>query len=179
MDKPMSNVHFFFMSLGFIFRDLLFSPKSKLLEMGILETGNCVLDYGCGTGSYSMVAAQLVGNSGRVYALDIQPLAIRRVEKFAFKKKLQNVRTIHSDCATGLENDTIDIIFLFDTFHDLNDPGRVLKELHRVLRMKGILCVNDHHMKEEQILSEITKNHLFTLSRKHKTFYLFSKLQKD
>ena len=134
MDKPMSNIHFFFMSLGFIFRDLMFSPKSKLIELDIIGAGNHILDYGCGTGSYSIVAAQLVGNSGRVYALDIQPLAIRRLEKFASKKRLKNVKTIHSDCSTGLENDIIDVILLFDTFHDLNDPGGVLKELHRVLK---------------------------------------------
>lgn len=177
MDRRMRNAHFACMRLCFGFRDLLFPPKSKLIELGIIGAGNHILDYGCGTGSYSIVAARLVGDSGRIYALDIQPLAIQRLEKLISKKRLKNVKTIHSDCATGLEKDTIDVILLFDTFHDLNDPDGVLKELHRVLKLKGILCVNDHHMKEDQILSEITKNHLFTLSRRHKTSYLFSKLQ--
>lgn len=176
MDKPMRNAHFALMRLGFGFRDLLFPPKSKLIELGIIGTGNHILDYGCGTGSYSIAAARLVGNSGRVYALDLQPLAIQRLEKFASKKRLKNVKTIHSDCATGLENDTIHVILLFDTFHDLNDPDGVLEELHRVLKLKGILCVNDHHMKEDQILTKITRKHLFALSRKHKKSYLFSKV---
>ncbi len=176
MDRPMSNVHFFLMRIGFVFRDLLFSPKTKLIELGIIGAGDYILDYGCGTGSYSIVAARLVGDSGRIYALDIQPLAIQRLEKLVSKKRLKNVKTVHTDCATGLDNDTVDVILLFDTFHDLNDPEGVLKELHRVLKLNGCLCVNDHHMKEDQILSEITKRHLFILSRRHKTFYLFSKL---
>lgn len=175
MHKPMSNLHFVFMSLGFGFRDLLYPPKTRLIELGILEEGDSVLDYGCGTGSYSIAAAQLVGESGKVYGLDIQPLSIRRLDKLASQKRLKNVNTIHSDCATGLENGTIDVILLFDTFHDVDRPEGLLKELHRVLKPEGILCFNDHHMKEDQILSGITQNDLFTLSRKHKKNFLFSK----
>ena len=115
-------------------------------------------------------------NSGKVYALDIQPLSIQKIKKSVLKKRLKNVKAIQSNCATSLENDTIDVVLLFDTFHNLNAPEGVLKELHRALKPKSILCVNDHHMKEGQILSEITKNHLFTLSRRHNKFYLFSKL---
>jgi ubiquinone/menaquinone biosynthesis C-methylase UbiE len=176
MDRPMRDVHFAFMRLCFGFRDLLFPPKPKLIELGIIGAGNHILDYGFGTGSYSIVAGRLVGDSGRIYALDIQPLAIQRLEKLISKKRLKNVMTIHTDCATGLEQDTIDVILLFDTLHGLNDSDGVLRELHRVLKLNGLLCVNDHHMKEDQILSEITQSHLFILSRRHKTFYLFSKL---
>ena len=49
MDKPMRNARFALMSLGFGFRDLLFPPKSKLIELGIIGVGNHILDYGCGT----------------------------------------------------------------------------------------------------------------------------------
>jgi ubiquinone/menaquinone biosynthesis C-methylase UbiE len=164
------------MSLGFIFRDLLFSPKSKLLELGIVKAGDYVLDYGCGTGSYSIAAARLVGNSGRVYALDIHSLSTQKIKKSVSKKKLKNVMTIQSDCATGLESNMIDVVLLFDTFHNLDEPGGILKELHRVLKPRGILCFNDHHMNEEQILSEITKDHQFALSRRHKKSYLFSRV---
>jgi ubiquinone/menaquinone biosynthesis C-methylase UbiE len=176
MDKPISNLHFVFMSLGFGFRDLLYPPKTKLIELGIIEEGDSVLDYGCGTGSYSIAAAQLVGESGKVYGLDIQPLSVRRLDKLALQKRLKNINTIQSDCATGLENDTIDVILLFDTFHDLDNPEGLLKELHRVLKAEGILCFDDHHMKEDEILSGITQSNLFTLSRKHKRTFLFSKV---
>jgi len=176
MVTPMKNAHFVFMSLGFGFRDLLFPPKSKLIQLGIIGAGDHILDFGCGTGSYSIAAARLVGSSGMVYGLDIHPLSIQKTKKSVLKKRLKNVKTIQSNCATGLEDDTIDVVLLFDTFHHLNDPEGVLKELHRVLKTKGILCANDHHVQEDQILSEITKNHLFALSRRHKTSHLFSKL---
>ena len=56
-----------------------------LNEAGI-EPGFCVLDYGCGPASYMVPLAQLVGTSGEIHALDIHPLAIKRVQKKATQK---------------------------------------------------------------------------------------------
>lgn len=172
MDKRMSNLHFRFMSFGFRFRDLLLPPKKKLNEVGI-RPGYHLLDYGCGPGSYSIAAAELVGDSGKVYALDINPLGIQRVQNIASKKGFRNIETICSDCATGLEDGTIDVVLLYDTFHGLSDPDGVLKELHRVMKPSSILAFSDHHMKEEEILSEITETNLFKLSRKGKRSHIF------
>lgn len=63
-------------------------------------------------------------------------------------KKLANVETIHSDCKTGLPDNSVDAVLLYDTFHDLSDPDGVLEELHRVLKPDGILSFSDHHMKK-------------------------------
>ena len=174
MDKPMSNIHFKFMSFGFKFRDLLLPPKNKLNEVGI-KLGFHILDYGCGPGSHSIAAAQLVGNSGKVYALDIHTLGIKRVQDIASDKGITNIKTIFSDCATGLEDGSIDVALLYDTFHNLTDPDGVLKELHRILKPNSILSFSDHHMKEDKIVSEITKKGLFKLSRKEKRSYIFLK----
>ena len=78
MNKPMSDFDFRFMSFGFKFRDLFLPRENILKEVGI-KPGFYILDYGCGAGSYTIPAAQLVGNSGKVYALDIHPLAVQRV----------------------------------------------------------------------------------------------------
>ncbi len=170
----MPNLGFRFMSLAFKFRDFLLPRKDVLKEVGI-KPGFHILDYGCGPGSYSVIAAELVGPTGKVHALDIHPLAVRRVQDIASKRRLTNVATICSDCATGLENATIDVVLLYDIFHHLSDPQAVLKELHRVLKPDGILSFSDHHMKEDEILSKITDKGLFKLSRKAKKTYRFSK----
>jgi len=75
MDKPMSNFDFKFMSLGYKFRDL-FLPRLNILEEVGIKPGFHVLDFGCGPGSYIIPLAKLVGESGKVYAMDIHPLAI-------------------------------------------------------------------------------------------------------
>ena len=174
MDKPMSDLHFRFMSFGYKFRDFLKPRKNVLWEVDI-SPGFHVLDYGCGPGSYSILAAELVGTTGKVYALDIHPLAVKRVQNVASKKGLTNIETIRSDCATGLENSSVDIVLLYDTFHALSDPDAVLEELHRVLRSNGILSFSDHHMKEDEIVSRLTNRGLFSLSGKGEMTYTFLK----
>jgi ubiquinone/menaquinone biosynthesis C-methylase UbiE len=57
----------------------------------------------------------------------------------------------------------------------LGAQNLVLQELNRVLRPTGTLAFSDHHMKEAEILSKMTKDSLFKLMRKAKYMYLFSK----
>ena len=174
MDKPVSDFHFKFMSFGYKFRDLFLPRKNTLKEVGI-KPGFHVLDYGCGPGGYIIAAAELAGKSGKIYALDIHPLAIETVQNMASKKQLTNVETICSDCETGLPDNSVDVVLLYDTLHTLSDPNGVLEELHRVLKPNGILSFSDHHMEENEIVSEVTNRGLFRLSRKGERTYSFLK----
>jgi ubiquinone/menaquinone biosynthesis C-methylase UbiE len=176
MDKPKPNFDFKLMSFGYKFRDFFLPRMNTLKEAGI-KPGFHVLDYGCGPGSYIIPLAELAGKSGKIYALDIHPLAIQRVQSIASKKQLRNVKTICSDCKTGLPDNSVDVVLLYDTFHVLNDPNGVLKELHRVLKTNGVLSFSDHHMKENEILSRVTNGGLFKLSRKGKRTYSFLKYE--
>ena len=170
----MSGLDFRAMAFTFKIRDFFRPRRDVVIEVGIKE-GFHVLDYGCGSGSYVTAVAELVGKSGKIYALDINPLAIKMVKKIIAKKQLPNVETILSDCNTGLPGDSIDAILLYDTFHDLVDQNIVLGELHRVLKLNGILSFSDHHMKENEINSQMTKLRLFKLLRKGKRTFSFVK----
>ena len=174
MDKPKPDIGFKFMAFGYKFRDL-FSPRKNILEEAGIKPGDHVLDYGCGPGSYITAIAELVGASGKIYALDIQPLAIRNVQNIASKGHLTNVKTICSDCKTGLPDNSLDVVLLYDIFHNLGDPNGVLKELHRILKQKGTLSFSDHHMNENEIISKVTNTGLFNLSKKGEKTYSFSK----
>ena len=178
MEKPMSNLAFKGMCLLLKIRDWL-RPREEILKDVKIESGFHILDYGCGPGSYSLVASRLVGAKGKVYSLDIHPLAIERVQNTASKNGLDNIETIHSDCATGLEADTVDVVLLTDIFHMLGEQNTVLEELNRVLKPTGSLAFSDHHMKENEILSKVMSNGLFKLSRKRKNIYIFSKEEKS
>jgi ubiquinone/menaquinone biosynthesis C-methylase UbiE len=170
----MSDINFRIMAFTFKIRDFLKPRRDIVKEVGMKE-GFHVLDYGCGPGSYVPAVAELVGKSGKIYALDINPAAIKMVKKIAVKKQLSNVETILSDCNTGLPDNSIDVVLLYDTFHDLVDQNRVLKELHRVLKPNGILSFNDHHMEENEITSKVTNAGLFRLLRKGERTYSFVK----
>ena len=174
MYKPISNFHFKFMSFGYKFRDLRLHRMDILKEVGIKQ-GFHVLDYGCGPGSYIVPLGELVGKSGKIYALDIHPLAIQKVHDIVLKKELANVETILSDCKTGLLDNSLDVVLFYDVFHNLRDPEGILEELHRVLKPNGVLSFSDHHMKEYEIVSQVTNGRLFRLARKGERTYTFSK----
>jgi ubiquinone/menaquinone biosynthesis C-methylase UbiE len=176
VDKVESNLGFRFMALGYRFRDLRLPRKTILEEVGI-RPGFHVLDYGCGPGGYTAPLAELVGESGKIYALDIHPLAIRKVKDIASKKRLANVETILSDCQTGLADNSMDVVLLYDIFHDLSDPNEILKELHRVLKPDGVLSFSDHHLKEDEIVSGVSNSGLFSLSKRGQRTYSFLKKQ--
>ncbi len=172
MAERMSGLTFACMALVFKVRDLIRPPKEKLLEAGI-EPGACVLDYGCGTGSFSVGAAELVGGAGKVYALDVHPSAMKSVRRLSAKRGLTNVVPIEADTPAGIEAESIDAVILYDIFHHFPDPAAILRELHRAMKPDAVLSFSDHHMKEDAILSGVTAGGLFELSKKGNRTYTF------
>ncbi len=174
VDKPMPNFGFRMMSFFFKVRDTFNSPRKTLEEVGI-EQGQSVLDYGCGPAGYTFAAAKIVGSSGRVYGADIHPLAAKKIRNVAKKKKLDNVEAITTDCHTGLADECIDVVLLYDILHVLSESNRILSELHRVLVDKGKLSVSDHHMKPTVIVEQIEGTGLFKQTAEGKKTISFSK----
>ncbi|MFX1257810.1 MAG: class I SAM-dependent methyltransferase [Promethearchaeota archaeon] len=173
-DNPQSNLDYKIMSFFFAIRDKFKDPMRKVKKINIKE-GNFVLDYGCGPGSFTISAAKKVGASGKVFAVDIHPLAIKKVQKKALKKGLKNIETILTNCKTELKNNSIDIIICFDTFHCLKDQESILGEFFRILKPASLLFIDDHHMQENEIISRITEQSIFRFVEKIEDIYVFSK----
>ncbi|MGO8807770.1 MAG: class I SAM-dependent methyltransferase [Candidatus Bathyarchaeia archaeon] len=166
------------MALEFKIRDSR-HPRADILKEVELKQGSYVLDYGCGPGGYVLPASKMIGETGKLYALDVTPLAIKMVKDIVSKNGLKNVETIQSDCATGLPNESVDAALLYDVFHDLEDQKAVLEEIHRVLKKDGIISFSDHHLKEQGILLSVTDGELFKLLRRQKHTYTFVKNKKN
>lgn len=162
MDKPMANIAFRGMSFSYKARDF-FRPRDVILENVPFKPGQAVLDFGCGPGSYVFHVLKKIGKTGKIFALDIHPLAIQHVEEKVKRRNIDNVFTILSDCETGLEDTSVDIILLYDIFHMFNNPNKILRELYRVLKVDGCLSVHDHHMSVETIIAGITNPGLFNV----------------
>ena len=174
MDTPISPFKFQRMSWMLSLRDLWGSPQDTLSEVDI-RAGFRVLDYGCGTGSFTFAAAKRAGPEGKVYALDIHPLALEKIQKGAVKRGLVNIETVLTSCITQVEPSSIDVVLFYFVLHWLTDPDCVLGELHRVLKSNGLLSFRDPYMKEEEILQAITQKGLFRLAEKREKSYLFVK----
>ncbi|MBN1573358.1 MAG: class I SAM-dependent methyltransferase [Deltaproteobacteria bacterium] len=114
-------------------------PYRQLSEAG-LEPGQKVLEVGCGPGFFTIPAAKIVGEDGIVYALDVNPLTIERVQKKIKKDGIKNVRPLCKNGSdTGLPDSSIDLAFIFGTLHFYGGLEGVISETHRILKTNGTL----------------------------------------
>ena len=140
-------------------------------RLGLVRQGQTFLDYGCCTGFFTIAASRQVGESGKVYALDCFARQLEIVEKRTRRKGLTNIETILSDNETGLPDEYIDIVWMCDVFHEVQNRLAVLEELHRVLKKEGILVIYDGMA--DKVLS-YTED-LFTLNRKEGKLLTFTR----
>jgi len=162
--KTESDFAFRLMTLMYKLRDLLQNPR-RSLEKAQLGTGMSVVDYGCGPGSFTIPAAELVGHEGKVFAVDIHPLAISTVQREASRKGLQNVETILvQGYDTGIEASSIDRVLLIDTIHLIEDPDALFREIHRMLKPDGLLFMEKGHMPMSEQKEIVEKAGLFKIT---------------
>ena len=144
--------------------DLIWNPRRRLEKIPIKE-GMAVLDYGCGPGRYTLPAARLVGPKGKVFAVDIQPLAISTVNEKAARESLTNIEAILVDSYnTGIKDSSIDLALFLDTLHQIRDCNALFLEIHRVLKLDGILFMDPGHMKMSRAREIVEASGLFTIA---------------
>jgi ubiquinone/menaquinone biosynthesis C-methylase UbiE len=162
--KLESDFAFRLMTLVYRLRDLLQNPRRSLEKAG-LGSGMSVVDYGCGPGSFTIPAAELVGEKGKVFAVDIHPLAISSVRRKASRKGLQNVETILVQAYdTGIKESSIDRVLLIDTIHLMEDPEALFGEIHRMLKPDGLLFMEKGHMPMSEQKKTVEKTGLFKIT---------------
>ena len=171
-----NRVHFRMMS--FVHDTLygLFLNPYKLLNAAGLKPGQKVLEVGCGPGFFTIPAAKIVGEKGKVYALDVNPVAVETVRRKIMENNLKNVKIMLADASeTGLPDESIDVAFLFGVIHALKDVAAVMREMHRILKVKGILSVQKSWWSEKRLLDAVTKNNLFSFKEKNSRVFKFEK----
>jgi ubiquinone/menaquinone biosynthesis C-methylase UbiE len=120
----------------------LFRDPYKALNAAGLKPGQRVLEIGCGPGFFTIPAAKIVGEKGNVYALDINPLAIKRVQEKIKIEGATNIETILADAAqTDLPEQRFDLVFLFGFTRPIGQRMKIWIELHRVLKPTGMLSI--------------------------------------
>lgn len=173
IQKPMNYLNFIMICFILRLRDLFFPVKYVLKDIEI-KPNSTILDFGCGPGSYSIAAAELLDGTGNVFSIDIHPHALQKVRKTSEKKGLKNIKTIVSDCDTGLPLSSVDIVLLYYVFNDLENSDRVLQELYRVLKPQGILSLSEFNVKK--ISSKLEKTKLFKLQKENELTHTFIKI---
>jgi SAM-dependent methyltransferase len=143
-------------------------PK-KLLKALKLEPGLAVADIGAGSGYYSFRIAPLVGEKGKVYAVDIQQEMLDIIKKRMKKDKVSNIETIlGAEADPKLPDDSIDMILLVDVYHEFAQPYEMTQKMVKALKPGGRLIFVEfkkedpkvpikevHKMSERQVIKEM------------------------
>ena len=133
-------------------RDWLQGHSTQVLEKAGVREDCVVLDFGCGSGAYAIPAARLVGTGGKVYALDKNVIALRRLERAAREEGMRNTETIlSSDLDTGLRDGCVDVVLLHDVLHLIEERMVLFGEINRVLGPGGWVSVYPMHVDKNEV----------------------------
>jgi predicted methyltransferase len=145
-------------------RDKKLQVERVMDILGIKE-GTHVADIGAGSGWFAVRAAKRAGNTGIVYAVDINPESIAYIDRRTRQDGIHNVHAILSqEDDPGLPKNSIDSVLLLKTYHEVAHPVLLLENLRKSLRSGakiGIIDRNgkgdDHGVSRDVVIQEATQ----------------------
>jgi cyclopropane fatty-acyl-phospholipid synthase-like methyltransferase len=146
---------------------------NRVMDILQITPGKTVADIGAGSGWFTVRAARRVTETGSVYAVDINPEATRYIETRAQKEGLHNVKTILSKSDDpDLPANKIDSVLLLKTYHEVDKPVALLRNLAAALRpgaKVGIIDRNgngeNHGLAREIVIKEASEAGYVLLSQ--------------
>jgi ubiquinone/menaquinone biosynthesis C-methylase UbiE len=142
-----------------------------LAALGV-RPGQTILDMGCGNGFYTLPLAKMVGEQGRVLAVDIQPEMLVMLRTRAEQEGIENITPILGSVHNPrLPTASVDVALLVDVYHEFSHPEHMLAALRQALKPNGLLVLVEfraedpnvpiqplHKMSKEQIRRELAAN---------------------
>jgi arsenite methyltransferase len=146
-------------------------PREIVAALGI-EPGMTVADLGAGTGYFSPYLSKAVGEDGSVLAVDVEPNLVVHLRERAEQERLENVVPILASADDPrMPARGVDLIFIADTYHHLDQRLDYLPRLRRFLRSGGRVAIVDwkkqpmpqgpppeHKLAREQVANEMQKS---------------------
>ena len=155
-------------------RDRVERSIEGIVQEALVETvteGQIIVDFGCGSGTYTLPAAKLVGEEGKVYALDKNKKALDKLMKKAEAEGLKNIERIDTSGALKipLEDESVHVVLLYDVFNEYYFPSagarrELLGEIHRILKPNGILSVWLRRIEPEKAKNELGNANFYLTS---------------
>jgi len=122
-------------------RRLLQPPKRTLVELGIAK-GDRFIDIGAGSGFFALPACELVGTTGEVFAVDIQPAAIAILERKRKEQRRDNLSPVLSnEDSLNLPDGVGNFAFMYTVLHEVEDKPAMLMNLFRALSPGGKIAI--------------------------------------
>lgn len=116
----------------------------KLFSRMQLQQGMKFLDVGCGPGRLTIPAANWVGESGEVVALDLQDKMLEKLRARLAKTQLNNVRLVHAGAGQGaITESDFDRAILVTVLGEIKNKPAALSEIYAALKPGGLLSVTE------------------------------------
>jgi ubiquinone/menaquinone biosynthesis C-methylase UbiE len=126
-------------------RRLIHNPQKILAPY--VRPGMTVMDVGCGMGLFSIAAAKMVGDDGRVIAVDLQQKMLDAMKRRAEKAGVAHRIHAHRCQADNLNIDAkADFVLAFAMVHEVPDTKRFLSQVHACLKPSGKFLVAEPRM---------------------------------
>jgi ubiquinone/menaquinone biosynthesis C-methylase UbiE len=144
----------------------------QLLKALNVKPGQTVCDMGCGNGFYTLKLAKMVGDKGKVYAVDIQSEMLAMLRAEIRMARLKNIKPLlGTPVDPRLESGSVDLVFMVDVYHEFSHPEQMLKAIRESLKPKGRVALVEfreedasvpikplHKMSKAQIMKEFPAN---------------------
>ena len=152
-------------------------PPAEIVAALNLRNAMTIADVGAGTGFFSIPIAKEVGTSGKVIAVDMQQEMLNLLaQKLHNLDSPLNIELIKGEASnTTLTEHSVDVVFMANVWHELDDHALVLKEVQRILRPDGRLIILDwrtdvtqppgpplHHRIASEAVADLLRRHRWT-----------------
>ena len=158
---------------------MFLTPEHLVREL-YLKPGDRVAEIGCGTGVYTIAAAQEVGEVGQVYAVDVHRDALHTLASTLDKRGIQNVEMLWADVEEYIPIDaySLDAVIVSNVLFQLGNINPLLSQLSKILKPEGQLLIvewsdshggigphKDHVIDEAYAEKLVTSHHFRILKR--------------
>jgi len=151
------------------------SRALEVLQQIGIRRGQAVLDFGCGSGTYTIPTAKIAGEQGKIYALDKDKKALDKLMQRAKSAGLKNIERMDTsgELRIDLTDESVDVVLLFDVFHSYyfpqaDDRRRLLNEIYRIMKPFAFISLWPKHM-ESEAKGEIGNAHFYLESECSRT----------
>ncbi|MCM2373781.1 class I SAM-dependent methyltransferase [Aporhodopirellula aestuarii] len=141
--KPELNVDEWMAKLEVESREV-YAARDEVIKACEIKAGERIADVGAGTGFYSRLFARKTGWDGWVYSVDIAPNFLQHIAARATADGIENLTTVLcTDVSVRLPPESVDLVFICDTYHHFEQPTASLASIFRALKPGGRLVLID------------------------------------
>ena len=142
-----------------------YETAKKALERISVKPGQSILDFGARIGLYAIPAADIVGRSGRIIALDKNAEALDALRMATDKRPQLEIVQTEGQLDLAFPDDLFDMIFFFDVIQHVSDADHLFSEFMRILKPEGHLAVYIPHEGDIQVVLDSPLNLVGTVEQ--------------